>query len=293
MSNPLNGQPAPSVEEIDSLRNAAQSNDPIAGKNLWQALFRIPKWHLIDKAPEGQTGQPHGGVADNKGFLFVFTDANRASVFLDQHRLKANDAEGKPSETPARILTVDPEEVIRMAHTFVRQGLFGVQFNPGPLGFAAPLAVLIPVWSECKGVDPVMAAKQFGVDEFDVLATRANQLRSEPELKKVLRHAWRQEAWIMLDNPQQPGKPLIATLQDGQQALMLFTSEVHAGRAAFAGKVNKPDGSVDLIKIAIPTAINEMRNLAGQGMQLAVFNIASAGFALRFDLLDWLAEGKD
>lgn len=273
--------------EIDALRDAAAAGGQDGGQKLWRGLLGLAQWYIVDRANENEEPKPHGTVNGNQRMLAIFTDEARAQSHIVEHKV-AETPGGKPV-----VRAITPENTIRMAYALTSQGLTGLNFNPGPKGFAVPLGFAIPVWADIKGIDIQAAARQFGADEFEVMAVHAMASRNPESLKKLLRHAWRLPYWYMLDNPQNPNSPLTAKVQENRVALMLFTSEMQAARAGIATKVAKPDGKVDLIRVGIPEGIKVMREAQAQGITLAIFNVASAGFPLDFSNLDWLASGKD
>jgi hypothetical protein len=269
--------------QIDSLRDtAAAGADPNAGKQLWSALLGLPTWYVLDTAEAGKPLQPHCGQTENRWLMCVFTDSDRAAIFESDYRANL------PQNAPPRVVAASPEETIKLAFSLAARGLFGLQFNPGPAGFSAPLGAVVPVWAECKSEDLAATARRFGIDEFDALASRAAATRKDEDLKAVLTRAAKLEWWVFLENPKTQGQPLFATLKDGKPTLMVFTAEQHAARAAFVSKINKPDGKVDMIKMKVPEAIDAMRKVPANANSVFVFNIASARFDLRADQLEWM-----
>ncbi len=294
MTQPEPGMPGPShtpsltPAQIDAIRDSAAAastgGDPESGKKLWSALLEQPMWFILDRAELGKPSQPHGVIVQNRRYLAIFSDEARAQAFIAQNH--AADA------ATFHVRGTAPENLLRLAHSLVDQGIFGLQFNAGPHGFAAPLAMAVPIYAEIKQMDLVAAAKFLNGDEFEALAIRAAMSRKSEDMEDLLTRASRLPAWFMLENPGSPGNPAIATLQNGQQALLVFTAQIHAGRAAFAGKINKPDGSVDMIRTSIPEGLRIMREAREKGIPGAVFNIASAaGFPLDFAQLDKFAFG--
>lgn len=287
-SEPGTPQPSLTPAQIDAIRDTAAADtaggNPESGKKLWGALLNLPLWFILDRAEAGKPSQPHGVIVQNRRYLAIFTDEARGHAFIAQHHAADPGA--------FHVRGTAPENLLRMAHSLVDQGIFGLQFNPGPHGFAAPLAMAVPIYAELKGMDMVDAAKFLNGDEFEALAIRAALSRKSEDMEDLLTRVSRLPAWFMLENPASPGNPAIATLQNGQQALLVFTAQIHAGRAAFAGKINKPDGSVDMIRTSVTDGIRIMREARDKGVPGAVFNIASAaGFPLDFAQLDKFAFG--
>lgn len=129
-----------SVEDrFDQLVDAARDgDDEEAMVALWRAAYALDEWHFVARG-EMPNVQPFIGLVDERPFVMVFTDEERARAFAERNKLIQEDG-------TVPLLGMSPEGASKTLPQYGEHGVHGVLFNEGPNGFFAPLSNLMPMY---------------------------------------------------------------------------------------------------------------------------------------------------
>ncbi|RYY65683.1 MAG: hypothetical protein EOO12_06310 [Chitinophagaceae bacterium] len=125
--------------DIDKLvQQAATSGSAEDLKQLWKAALDLEQWHFITKVREQlQDRKPFIGVIDDKPWVFVFTDRQKAQSYGSMPQNKGFvDSSGS-----ALIISMETDKAIGYLLELANAGVYGVRFNEGN-GWFAPLGNL-------------------------------------------------------------------------------------------------------------------------------------------------------
>ncbi|MDU0370852.1 hypothetical protein ACFPAF_10640 [Hymenobacter endophyticus] len=114
-------------QEIDLLLEKAKSSgktEDLAA--LWKAALELPQWHFITRQTANiEDRKPFVGVLDNKPWIFVFTDRQRAQEYA-----RTITGGGFVDESGnVLVMSTDTPKAIDYLLALTSQGVYGVRFN--------------------------------------------------------------------------------------------------------------------------------------------------------------------
>lgn len=127
------------MTDFDSLSDLAYNRNTLKpGEredliNLWAALFGLEEWlFVVDASLPSETPAPFVGFIEEKPWLFVFTDSQRAYEFA-----KKNDLLDSRGEC---LFIATKTDAARKMLASTESGVEGIRVNEGPHGWFSPLA---------------------------------------------------------------------------------------------------------------------------------------------------------
>ncbi|RYG52258.1 MAG: hypothetical protein EOO01_06880 [Chitinophagaceae bacterium] len=125
--------------EIDQLVQAAsRSGRPEDLSSLWKATLNLPQWHFITKVQDSTADRkPFIGVIENKPWVFVFTDRNKAQLYgAAPPNTGFVDSSGS-----VLVISMETNKAIDYVMGLHQAGVYGIRLNEGN-GWYAPLEQL-------------------------------------------------------------------------------------------------------------------------------------------------------
>jgi hypothetical protein len=122
--------------DIDQLvSKAIMSGNPEDLTDLWRVTLNLKQWHFITKHKDDINERtPFIGVIDDKPWIFLFTDRQKAQKYCTT---QGND--GFTDENGSVfIISIDTEKAIQYILKMHEQGVFGMRINEGN-GWFSPI----------------------------------------------------------------------------------------------------------------------------------------------------------
>lgn len=98
---------------------------------LWGAVYALEDWYMIAAGEPPNVG-PFIGVIEDKPFVFVFTEPEKAAEAAKNRGLV--DKNGDP-----HLLAIPVAGFVKTVETYLEKGIFGVYFNDCKNAFYTPL----------------------------------------------------------------------------------------------------------------------------------------------------------
>lgn len=111
--------------------------------NLWEAFFKLENWiFMVDASQTTESPKPFIGFIDERPWLFVFTDSQKAYDFAKQYELL--DKKGE-----CLFLSLNPESARKMLKSGEGQ-VDGIRINEGVHGWFAPNSNIDLIYDHLK-----------------------------------------------------------------------------------------------------------------------------------------------
>ncbi|AIZ63060.1 hypothetical protein PK28_03965 [Hymenobacter sp. DG25B] len=113
--------------DIDLLLEKAKSS----GRNedlsaLWKAALNLPQWHFITQQTANiEDRKPAVGMVDNKPWVFLFTDRQRAQ----EYGRTIKDGGFVDESGNVMVISTDTQRAIDYLLALASQGVYGLRFN--------------------------------------------------------------------------------------------------------------------------------------------------------------------
>lgn len=135
------------TSDIDAvLADAKKSGGNEALAKLWKATLNLQQWHFITKYKEEVLSRyPFVGVIDNRPWVFIFTDRQKAQQYCVQ---EGNDGFTDPTGT-VYIISMDTANAINYILDLQSKGVYGIRINEGN-GWFSPIANLPAIIEHTK-----------------------------------------------------------------------------------------------------------------------------------------------
>lgn len=99
--------------------------------NLWSAFFKLDEWlFIVDASQPSLEPSPFIGTIENRPWLFVFTDSERALEFAKKFNLTDKNGE-------CLYMSLSPNSILK--NLPFKQTVDGIRINEGPHGWFSPL----------------------------------------------------------------------------------------------------------------------------------------------------------
>lgn len=113
-------------------RNTLKPGDREDLMNLWEAFFKLEEWiFVVDASLPSESPAPFVGFIEEKPWLFIFTDSQRAYEFAKKNALL--DSRGE-----CLFISTKTDAARQMLAT-TKSGVEGIRVNEGPHGWFSPL----------------------------------------------------------------------------------------------------------------------------------------------------------
>ncbi|KAA9327597.1 hypothetical protein F0P96_16595 [Hymenobacter busanensis] len=129
----------PAQNDIDTLLEKAKTSGSKEDlSELWKAALNLPQWHFITKHTERlEDRKPFVGVMDNKGWVFVFTDRQKAH----EYGKAIKDGGFVDAEGNLMVISMGIEGAIDYVMDLFTKGVYGMRMNELN-GWFSPIANL-------------------------------------------------------------------------------------------------------------------------------------------------------
>ena len=129
----------PAGNNIDRLlEKAKRSGSKEDLSELWKATLHLPQWHFIARQTERiEDRKPFIGAIDNQGWVFMFTDRQKAQ----QYGMAVKDGGFVDENGKVLVISMDTEKAIDYLLGLSSKGVFGVRINERN-GWFSPIAHL-------------------------------------------------------------------------------------------------------------------------------------------------------
>jgi hypothetical protein len=115
----------PTTNDIDILLEKAKtsgSNEDLSA--LWKATLHLTQWHFITKYTEKiEDRKPFIGVIDNQGWVFMFTDRQKAQ----EYGKTIKDGQFADEEGNVIVISMDTEKAIDYLMGLSSKGVYGMR----------------------------------------------------------------------------------------------------------------------------------------------------------------------
>jgi len=118
--------------------NNTKSPNPEDIRNLWTAFFKLEEWiFVVDASVVSENPPPFVGFIDEKPWLFIFTDTQRAYDFAKEHQLL--DKKGE-----CLFIATQTSTALKMLIN-TQSAIEGIRVNEGPHGWFCPLDNIVRI----------------------------------------------------------------------------------------------------------------------------------------------------